>query len=234
MIYLKEFLVKGSNDCNAYPFNIDLFKTGFSIQFTKNVTIIVGENGSGKSTILRYIADNAGFNLDGGNINSTYKSYTSDLEIKNINLRWRIKTQKGFYFRSDTFDTYYKYLETDSELAKIYKNRFSKLSHGQSFLRLFDYFHDGILLLDEPESALSPQNQLVLLKIIHDLDISDKAQIIILTHSPIIMTYPNAELMIIDKDKITTQNYKETDHYFITKTMLDNPEKIYRVLFAKE
>lgn len=234
MIYLKEFNVDGDKYSNEYPYNIELFKTGFNINFSKNVTIIVGENGSGKSTILKYIADNVGFNLDGGNSNSFYNSYTKTLNTNSINLRWAIKTRKGFFFRSDTFTSYYKYLETDEYVSKHYKNKFSELSHGESFLELFDHFNEGIILLDEPESALSPQNQLVLLKIIHDLDISDKAQIIILTHSPIIMTYPNADILFVGKDKIEKIDYKKTDHYIITKTMLEHPGKIYNILFQNE
>ncbi len=229
MKYLKRVSVL-KNNSNEYPFNIELFKEGFELLFDKKVTIIIGENGCGKSTIMKKIAKNIGFNIFGGNSSSNYADEQLN-EDNLITMSWSHKTKKGFYFRSDTFDTYYNYIESDKEISRYYPKKFSKLSHGESFLELFNNFNEGIFLLDEPESALSPQNQLGLLRIIYDLEKNDKSQIIILTHSPIIMSYPNADLFLIDNNQMKKVDYKETNHYTITKTMLENPEKIYKILF---
>lgn len=229
---LKEIAVLSKKD-NKYPYNIKIFKEGFNIKFNNKVTIISGENGCGKSTILKYIADNIGFNILGGNRNSNYQATENLRELQDIKLSWSYKTKKGFYFRSDTFNSYYNYIESDPAILAYYQKKFSELSHGESFLELFDSFREGIFLLDEPENALSPQNQLRLLKIIHDLSQQEDTQIIIVTHSPIIMSYPNADFIYID-DEIKRMDYKDTQHYVIYKMMLDCPEKLFNILFAED
>lgn len=231
MIYLKQLKVAECAESNEYPYNMNLFKMGFEIKFSKKVTIIIGENGCGKSTIMKYIAENIGFNISGGNSNSNYDSFHQLNHIEQITLGWQSKTKKGFYFRSDTFDSYYKYIETDAQISRYYNKKFSQLSHGESFLELFSHFREGIFLLDEPESSLSCQNQLALLRIMYELEKSNKAQIIILTHSPIIMSYPNADVLLIDHDTISSIDYKTSDHYLITKQMINNPEGVFKNLF---
>ena len=229
---LKEIAVEPKNE-SIYPYNINIFKKGIRIKFNRIVTIISGENGCGKSTILKYIADNIGFNILGGNKNTNYKSTENLREIEGIDLSWAYKTKKGFYFRSDTFNSYYNYIESDPQILAYYRTKFSELSHGESFLELFDSFRDGIFLLDEPENALSPQNQLRLLKIINDLSQQKQTQIIIVTHSPIIMSYPNADFIYID-DEVKRMDYKDTEHYVIYKMMLDCPEKLFHILFDND
>lgn len=229
---LKEIAVESKNE-NTYPYNIKIFKDGFNIKFNNNVTIISGENGCGKSTILKYIADNVGFNILGGNKNSNYKSTENLRQIQDIKLSWSYKTKKGFYFRSDTFNSYYNYIESEPQVLAYYRKKFSELSHGESFLELFDSFKEGIFLLDEPENALSPQNQLRLLSIINELSKQKETQIIVVTHSPIIMSYPNADFIYIDNE-VKRMNYKDTSHYVIYKMMLECPEKLFKVLFDED
>lgn len=234
MIYLRKIEIDQNNDRSDFPFNIPLFKNGFNLEFKNDITIIIGENGSGKSTILKYIANNIGFNLDGGNVNNTYDNYTKIPPVEGFRCIWNRTTKNGFYFKSDTFDNYYKYLEMDPFIARGYHKHYSKLSHGESFLELFKKFQNGIFLLDEPESALSPQNQLALLKLIHDLIETKQSQIIILTHSPILITYPEADLYEIKQNEIKKVDYHETEHYYITKQMLNSPAAIYKYLFEEE
>lgn len=234
MIYLKKMSFYSTCSDKNYPLNIPLFKEGFEIEFHRNVTIVVGENGTGKSTILKYLADNIGFSLNGGNINNSYNGYGTISKIEGFKLTWNIKTRKGFFFRSDTFDEFYKYIENNRDILQFYNGKFSELSHGQAFLKLFKRFNSGLFLLDEPESALSPQNQLALMRLIYDLEKDDKSQFIILTHSPILMMYPNAEIYQILDEKIESINYKDTPHYAITKMLLNEPDRVFHNLFSDD
>jgi predicted ATPase len=107
-------------------------------------------------------------------------------------------------------------------------------SHGESFLALFNHrFEQGLYLLDEPEAALSPQRQLSFLKIIHDLSAPGHAQFLIATHSPIILSYPQAVLFDLDGDTIEKIKYQDTKHFLITRDFLNSPERFFKHLFAK-
>jgi ABC-type sugar transport system ATPase subunit len=103
----------------------------------------------------------------------------------------------------------------------------------ESFLALFaNRFEQGIFILDEPEAALSPQRQLSFLKIIHDLETSGRAQFLVSTHSPILLSYPGAVLFSLDGDSIREVDYRETEHYRITRDFLNAPERYFAHLFA--
>lgn len=108
-----------------------------------------------------------------------------------------------------------------------------KQSHGESFLSAFNHqFREGLFLLDEPEAALSPQRQLSLLAIMNGMEKEGKSQLIIATHSPILLAYPNADIFLLDENGITKVRYEETEHYQITKSFLDNPDKYFKLLFC--
>jgi predicted ATPase len=105
-------------------------------------------------------------------------------------------------------------------------------SHGESFLALFQNLpNKGIYILDEPEAALSPQRQLAFLAIINELEKTGNAQFIIATHSPILLSYPNAIVLNLD-DNLEEIDYEETTHFKLTKDFLNNPENYFRHLFV--
>ena len=89
----------------------------------------------------------------------------------------------------------------------------------------------GIYLLDEPEAALSPTRQLTLLRIIRDLETEGQSQFIIATHSPIILAYPDAQILDFDTSPISPTTYEDTSHYQITKGFLENRGRYLRKLF---
>ena len=89
-------------------------------------------------------------------------------------------------------------------------------------------------LLDEPENALSPTRHMSFLRLLHDWDLSGNAQMIVATHSPIIMSCPDATILNFDGDKIKQVKYENTDHYRVTKAFLGNPERYLRELFDEE
>jgi len=211
-----------------YPFNVPSIKHLDRISLSRNVTFFVGENGSGKSTLLEAIAYQCGFNTAGGSRNNQYEVTSSEAKLGDfIRLSWMPKVNSGFFLRAESF---YNFASHMDELAKedrrIYKSYGGKSlheqSHGESFISLFKnrFGQRGIYLLDEPEAALSPQRQLVFLSIIHELQKS--AQVIIATHSPILLGYPNADIYNFNVSPIGLIKYEETEHYQITRRFLEN------------
>ncbi|WP_144701791.1 AAA family ATPase [Fictibacillus phosphorivorans] len=222
-----------------YPFSIPAINGLEEIYLEKNVTFFVGENGTGKSTLLEAIADKCDFNTAGGGRNNMYEVYASESELGNyIRLSWLPKVSNGFFLRAESFYSFATHLEeVDNTGFRDYGGRsLHKQSHGESFLSLFLHRFKGkaIYLLDEPEAALSPSRQLTFLKIIHDLTAQGDTQFIIATHSPILLGYPNADIISFDDGKISKVDYESTDHFQVTKYFLNNREKFMEELLKDD
>jgi len=223
-------------DFNSFPFSLPIIKNLKNIQFPTQVTFFVGENGAGKSTLLEAIANKAGFGAEGGSKNIDFKTaeeitYTSAQQLGDqLVFSWRKKPKDGYFFRAESFYNVANYLDTlTRESAYAYGpyggKSLHKQSHGESFFSLFTnrLGSGGFFILDEPEAALSPQRQLSLLVIMHQLCKNQDTQFIIATHSPILLAYPGATIYSCDSETITKISYTETEHYRITKHFLDNP-----------
>ncbi|MDN4095618.1 MULTISPECIES: AAA family ATPase [Brevibacillus] len=230
-----EILKKADTDSTLYPFTIPTIKSLHSIDFKTNITFFVGENGSGKSTILEAIAYQCGFNTAGGSKNNYYEVDASHSVLgEHIRLSWMPKISNGFFLRAETFYHFASHLDTIPESLRFYGGRsLHKQSHGEAFLSLFKhrFGKKAIYLLDEPEAALSPARQLALLRIIKDLE--NEAQFIIATHSPILLGYPNAQILNFDVQPVSEVRYEETMHYIITRQFLENRKKMLRELFEE-
>ena len=226
-------------DCCRYPFTIPAFRNGIDLHFEKPVTIFVGENGSGKSTLLEAIAELCGFNLEGGNRNHSYSTAQqgrSEL-ARSLKLSWMPKTTNGFFMRAESFFNFATYIDGISGgNYKPYGGRsLHEQSHGESFLALFtNRFDKGLYILDEPEAALSPQRQLSFLCVVHDLEMSGRAQFLIATHSPIILAYPDAAVLTLDAESIQPIDYRDTEHFQLMKRFLGDPDLYFKHLFAEE
>lgn len=228
-------------DFNQYPFSLPFIKDLKELSFPSQVTFFVGENGAGKSTILEAIAYNAGFGLEGGSKNIHFKTsqehtYNGIYNLaKHFKLSWRLKPKNGYFFRAESFFNVANYLDTlEPTVYDSYGGKsLHAQSHGESFLSFFQnrLGSSGFFIFDEPEAALSPQKQLTLLSIIHNVCKNPDAQFIIATHSPILLAYPDATIYSCDSATLTKIAYQETDHYQITKTFLDNPALYLHHLF---
>jgi len=223
-----------------FPFSIPILSTGLNLEFSKNITFFVGENGSGKSTILEAIAEGCGFNHSGGNRNHSYSSSDTESNLASVlRFSWMPKVTNGFFMRAESFYNFATYIdqiaEEDSSILQGYGGKsLHHQSHGESFLSLFvNHFNRGIYILDEPEAALSPNRQLAFLALIHELELSDKAQFIIASHSPILLSYPDAVILSLDGEKISQVTVQETEHYRVTRDFLENPERFFRHLFSE-
>ncbi|NOV04556.1 AAA family ATPase [Paenibacillus planticolens] len=227
-----------------FPFNIKAIQHFSEYRFRSNVTFFIGDNGSGKSTLLEAIGVSCGFSVVGGR-DLTIKKEKDDESLANImKLSWLPKVSQGLFFRAETFDTFAGYIDEMAKdpyigyqaYAPYGGKSLNEQSHGQAFLTFFKNRLDrkGLYLLDEPESALSPQNQLTFLRIIQELDKSGQAQFIIATHSPIIMAYPDAQILQFTETAIEPVAYEDTDHYNLTRDFLNHRERYFRALFEDE
>ncbi len=224
-----------------FPFTIPALLHGLNINFTSNVTFLVGQNGSGKSTILEAIAESCGFNPAGGSRSHTYDRYPTESSLSSaLQLSWWPKVTEGFFMRAESFFNFATYIDRlaqeDAGILRAYGGKsLHEQSHGESFLSLFvNRFKRGMYVLDEPEAALSPKRQLSFLALVHQLETTGKAQFIVATHSPIILGYPGAVLLSLDGDRIEEVEYRETEHYRLTRGFLENPDLYLQHLFSDE
>lgn len=225
---------------SVYPFGLPMFSRPFALAFESAVTVISGENGSGKSTILEAIADHCGFAASGGsrNHNSGARSDVAPLADA-MRFSWQPKVTRGFFFRAETLFNFSGYLDDlakdSGDIAYVpYGGKsLHAQSHGEAFLSVLSGLlqHRGIFLLDEPEAALSPQRQLQLLAFMHQAARSRNAQIIMTTHSPLLMCLPEADIIEIRNGHFERVTYRETQNFKLYKRFFDAPETLTRVLF---
>lgn len=220
-------------DWNAYPYDIPAVKQLGRLELDPHVTFFVGENGSGKSTLIEAIAIRAGFNPEGGTKNFATRSRPSESPLHEaLRLaRGAKREQGGFFLRAETMFN----VSTEAEAYREYGwDELHAKSHGESFLWIINNrFRDrGLFILDEPEAALSPTRQLALLARMRQL-INAGSQFIISTHSPILLAYPNAKILVLDRDGIAPTRYQDTEHYAVTKSFLQDPEAMLRRLFEE-
>jgi predicted ATPase len=219
-----------------YPFNLPAVKALSNLEFHPKVTFIVGENGSGKSTLLEAIAVQLGFNAEGGTKNYNFKTKESHSDLHQHILAIKGFTpEDGFFLRAESFYNVATALDEYKYASSYGGKSLHEQSHGESFLALMmhRFSGKGIYILDEPEAALSPQRQLAVLTRIHDL-VLDKSQFIIATHSPILMAYPNAWIYHCSEDGIKRIDYKDTEHYQVTRDFLLNPERMLEILLQED
>jgi len=232
-----------TEDFVHHPFSLSIIKNLSEIHFPTQVTFFVGENGSGKSTILEAIACSAGFGSEGGSKNINFKTshesvYKPMQQLSDqLILSWRQKPKDGYFFRAESFYNVANYLDVlggnayDSYGGKSLHEQ----SHGESFFSFFKHRigSGGFFILDEPEAALSPQRQLSLLMIMKQLCKSN-TQFIIATHSPILLAFPGATIYSCDGDFLNKIDYHDTSHYQITKQFLNNTDLYLKNLFLDE
>lgn len=197
--------------------------------FRKPATFFVGENGSGKSTLLEAIAIAYGFNPEGGSLNykfSTHDDYSELCDAITVARGIRDKNF-GFFLRAESFyNVSTKAIEYEKYGGKpMYGDRtLHEQSHGESFLNFINAFtKTGIFLMDEPEAALSPKRQLSLFSRISEMA-REGSQYIIVTHSPILMAIPDADIIQFDSYGIRYVDYEETESYRITEMFINHRE----------
>ena len=235
----KDLFVKGLKiaweniAAGSYLRNIRTIAGIDSRTFTSPITFFVGENGSGKSTLLEAMAVAYGFNPEGGTVNYRFSTYDSHSELCDaVTLAKSFKkVQCGYYLRAESF---YNVATKEDEYSKLPGGKplhLHEISHGESFLTIINkYFQsNGLFFLDEPEAALSPQRQMTLLLKIAE-SAKNYSQFFIVTHSPILLTLPGAEIISFDNDHLHKIKYEETESYRISEMFINHREQILRRL----
>ena len=216
-----------------YPFTLPVFHQTRQLVFDTPVTLFVGENGTGKSTLLEAMARACGIHIWCNPAGSRYRvNHFEDQLHQYLAVEWADGHVPGSFFGSAIFKDFANFLDswatTDPGLLKYFGGEsLVTKSHGQSLMSFFRsrYKIEGIYLLDEPETALSPRSQLELLEILGENSKAGHAQFIIATHSPILLACPEARIYSFDKIPVRKITYEETEHYRIYKDFLLDREK---------
>lgn len=221
------------SDAAAYPFCLPFLNSDFELDFERPITIIVGENGTGKSTLLEGIAALAGYNEAGGGKGYRPVDHSRAIEAMGgrlaqaLRASWLPKITNGWFFRAESFFSVARYLdEAAQEPLSGPPPDFLSHSHGEGFLRFFEERcnRQGIFIFDEPESALSPARQVEFLKLLRRMDKSGVCQVIMATHAPMLMAYPAAQLLRLSKYGLDPVTVEETDHYRLMREFCANPD----------
>ena len=249
---------------DQFPWTLPIIKDLEELVFEKKISFLVGENGSGKSTILEGIAAYTEVPLAGSfRLEDDASLAAANRLADYLSIRFVEKTHHGFFVRAEDFIGFSRSIkrqikELDDEIADVkatftggdikltlgtlegernsFIKRYSKdleaMSHGEGFMKFFTsrITGKGLYLIDEPEAALSPTRQLSLLSLILEKVKKTGAHFIIATHSPIIMAAPDSEVFYFQDGQITKVDYRETEHYLLTKAILDNPNSVMKEL----
>lgn len=244
--YLKKISLKQDKieSFDVFPFTIPAIRHLDSLEMGSEVTFFVGENGSGKSTLLEAIAVAMGFNPEGGSRNFNFGTHNSHSPLYQYMrlAKSYLKPQDGYFLRAESYynvASKIEALDNEPSYSPPIINSYGGVSlheqsHGESFLSLMlhRFGGKGIYIMDEPEAALSPMRQLAVLSRMKQL-IDDSSQFIIATHSPLLLAYPGATIFQATDTGLSRVNYKDTEHYTITRSFLENPDRMLKTLFSE-
>ncbi len=230
---------------NEFPFSLPLVRT-LDLQFRHPVTFFVGENGTGKSTVMEAIAVLCRLPVSGGSRNELGANHGPDTVsplAPALRPAFRRRPTDGYFLRAELQAYFASLLDARRADPDFWGDPYARYggrslhtrSHGEAFLAILqNRISSGLLLFDEPESALSPQCQLALLAYMARLAASGKAQFIVATHSPILLTFPGAQILSFDGDAVRETVLEDTSHYQITRGILQSPGSYWKHLQAAE
>ena len=237
--YLQSIELKRDSidDFDEYPYSVPAVRELDYLEFHPDVTFFVGENGTGKSTLIEAIALAMGFGPEGGTRNVQFSTAEDQSGLfEHLKLARSFAKPKDYYFlRAESFYNVATYMDSVGYLEGYGGKSLHQRSHGEAFLTTLNekLRGKGFYIFDEPEAALSPQRQLAALGSIHQL-VEDGSQFIIATHSPILLAYPRAKIVLLDGSGMSEVRYEETEHYAITREFLNNHERMLHYLLSDE
>jgi predicted ATPase len=222
---------------DEYPFNVPVIQALDEIELDSPVTFLIGENGSGKSTLIEAIAVACGFNAEGGSKSFNFETLSSTSPLHGFLqlVRGHKRPSDGYFLRAESFFNVATEID-QRDLAAWYGGRsLHQMSHGESFFTLLNdrLIGGGLYIFDEPEAALSPTRQMAMLTRMHEL-VLDASQLIIATHSPILMAYPGAQILQIADGVLERVEYEDTEHYRVTRQFFAQRERMLKILLGNE
>ncbi|MBI9076377.1 MAG: AAA family ATPase [Desulfatibacillum sp.] len=208
-------------DVDAYPFNLDVLRKTERLEFKRPVTFFTGENGTGKSTLLKAICQRCGIHIWEGPHRVRLENNPWEKTLwKAVQVTWTKGRVTGSFFGSQIFQNFAflvdEWASSSPGILEYYGGKsLVTQSHGQSLMSFFSAVtkRPGLYFLDEPETALSPKTQLVLLDLLAKANEEAHSQFIIASHSPILMACPKADIFSFDHAPISAIAYKDTEHY---------------------
>lgn len=219
-------------DPRVYPFDLGWLKDDFELRFETPITILVGENGTGKSTLIEAIAALAGFDEAGGGPGYIPMDHSKAVERGGgglsaaLKASWLPMVKTGWFFKAESFFSVARYLDQAALDANEPPPDYLSHSHGEGFLRFFEERlpKRGVYFFDEPESALSPKRQIAFLEILDKIARSGDAQAIMATHSPLLMALPGARLFRLTRGDIAPARLDEIEHFRLLRAFCADPE----------
>jgi predicted ATPase len=216
-----------------YPFNLAVFRETNNVTFRSPVTFFIGENGTGKSTLLEALARRCGIHIWQAVDKKRFEQNPYEEALyRFIAVEWTDGVVPGSFFSSEIFRNFAQSLDewatTSSKILDYFGGKsLMTQSHGQSIMTFFKarYKIKGLYLLDEPETALSPKTQLRFVRLLKDVSQAGHAQFIIATHSPILMACPGAHIFSFDSSPIERVNYEDTEHYQVYKSFMEDRKR---------
>jgi len=215
-------------DRTAFPFSLPIFQKGFDLEFDRVVTILIGENGIGKSTILEGVAALAGYDDAGRMSRAIAPSQAAEIGdrlARALRPTWLPKITYGWFFRAESF---FSLTRRPLEAAPADGAERASHSHGEDLLRFVEErrHRQGVFLFDEPQSALSPPRQIEFLKLLRRMEAT--CQVIMATHSPLLMAFPGARLWRLTERGLRAATVEATDHYRLLLGFCTNPREFVR------
>ena len=237
--FLRRASLRATAPAGGYPFDLPAVRGLDGVEFAM-VTAFVGDNGSGKSTVIEALAVAAGFNPEGGSRNLNFETHRTHSALhEHLQLEWNGRPRWGWFLRAETFYGMATHIANDNDvktgIARLFPDLHNR-SHGESFLELAlaRFNGPGLYLLDEPEAALSVTGQLALLAIMHRA-CALGAQFLLSTHSPLLMAYPGAAIYELSSDAPpTARAFDEVDSVRMWRLFLDNPTPFFDELFSDD
>jgi predicted ATPase len=221
---------------SGFPFDVPAVAQVDSLQLDAPITLLAGDNGTGKSTLIEAIAEAMGYGVEGGELDRSGELPAVPRAVMGGALEPVLsatKPRNGYFLRAESFFNIAHFVDGGSQYApdlSLYGDvPLHQQSHGQSFLALAAnrFGGEGFYVLDEPEAALSVTGALALLAIVVRAARSG-AQFVIATHSPILLACPDAQIYELDDSGLARCAYDALDAVRFTRGFLDAPERFIR------